>query len=450
MPTPNDGMKAEARRGLEWRKEYGRGGTAVGVARARDIANGANLPIETVRRMRSFFARHEVDKQGKGFSPGEEGYPSAGRIAWALWGGDPGQRWANSIVRREESEQSVREEIEVPRAALNVAVESEATFEMLAADDDKQKRRKWRMVANSGGVIENHPHWGNFAIDLDGLNIGRQRKPALRDHDPQRIVGHTYSITVTDDGLVAEGTFSDTPDGLEVASMLSDGFPWQASVYVPPKSIEALAEGDTAEVNGRTIQGPGHVFRKSSLREVTFTSLGADENTHAAALSAVPITVHAEFTARTQEVTMSEPVEQPDQVEVTEAADSDQNEAKPEMDASFSYDEGVTAERARIGALLSAASHEQRQLVNDLIESGASEAEGLKALLNDHRERSEERLTHQLNATPEPVGPETQEETDPATLFAADAELVAEFGTFEVYQAFTKAQNSGAVRGRGN
>lgn len=147
---------------------------------------------------------------------------------------------------------------------------------------------------------------------------------------------------------------------------------------------------------------------------------------------------------------MSEPVEQPDQVEVTEAADSDQNEAKPEMDASFSYDEGVTAERARIGALLSAASHEQRQLVNDLIESGASEAEGLKALLNDHRERSEERLTHQLNATPEPVGPETQEETDPATLFAADAELVAEFGTFEVYQAFTKAQNSGAVRGRGN
>ena len=91
MPVPTREMAEEARRGLEWRNEYGRGGTEVGVARARDIANRANLSEQTIGRMVSYFARHEVDKQGKGFSPGEEGYPSAGRIAWALWGGDPGQ-----------------------------------------------------------------------------------------------------------------------------------------------------------------------------------------------------------------------------------------------------------------------------------------------------------------------------------------------------------------------
>jgi hypothetical protein len=51
--------------------------------------------------MRSFFARHEVDKKGEGFTPDENGYPSAGRIAWALWGGDPGQSWANGIVKQE-------------------------------------------------------------------------------------------------------------------------------------------------------------------------------------------------------------------------------------------------------------------------------------------------------------------------------------------------------------
>ena len=50
--------------------------------------------------MHSYFSRHEVDKQGQGFSPGEEGYPSAGRIAWALWGGDPGQSWARSKVEQ--------------------------------------------------------------------------------------------------------------------------------------------------------------------------------------------------------------------------------------------------------------------------------------------------------------------------------------------------------------
>ena len=92
---PTESMAAEAERGLEWRQEFNRGGTEVGVARARDIKNRKNLSADTVRRMKSYFARHEVDKQGGGFSPGEDGYPSAGRIAWALWGGDPGQSWAN-------------------------------------------------------------------------------------------------------------------------------------------------------------------------------------------------------------------------------------------------------------------------------------------------------------------------------------------------------------------
>jgi hypothetical protein len=100
---PTASMRAEAQRGLDWRKEYGRGGTAVGIARARDIAGGKSLPLETVLRMRSFFARHEVDKKGKGFSPGEDGYPSNGRIAWALWGGDPGKSWADNIAKKNEN-----------------------------------------------------------------------------------------------------------------------------------------------------------------------------------------------------------------------------------------------------------------------------------------------------------------------------------------------------------
>jgi hypothetical protein len=93
-------MAAEAARGLEWRDEYNRGGTAVGVARARDISNRANLSASTIKRMVSYFARHEVDKKGKGFSPGTEGYPSPGRIAWALWGGNSGKSWAGQKSRQ--------------------------------------------------------------------------------------------------------------------------------------------------------------------------------------------------------------------------------------------------------------------------------------------------------------------------------------------------------------
>jgi hypothetical protein len=91
---PTEPMAEEAKRGLAWRAEFGRGGTEIGVARARDISNRKNLSPETINRMVSFFARHEVDKRAEGFRPGEDGYPSAGRIAWALWGGDPGKAWA--------------------------------------------------------------------------------------------------------------------------------------------------------------------------------------------------------------------------------------------------------------------------------------------------------------------------------------------------------------------
>ena len=96
---PSKGMVEEALKGLRWREEYNRGGTAVGVARARDISNGKNLSDDTVKRMHSYFSRHEVDKKGQGFQQGEDGFPSAGRIAWALWGGDAGQTWAADKVK---------------------------------------------------------------------------------------------------------------------------------------------------------------------------------------------------------------------------------------------------------------------------------------------------------------------------------------------------------------
>ncbi len=115
--TPTDGMVEEAKRGLEWRKEHGRGGTLVGVARARDISNRKELSISTVKRMYSFFSRHEVDKQAEGFSSGEDGYPSAGRIAWALWGGDAGFAFARRV---KESLDAVDEDSD--RAALSSSV----------------------------------------------------------------------------------------------------------------------------------------------------------------------------------------------------------------------------------------------------------------------------------------------------------------------------------------
>ena len=104
MSKPTQGMKEEARKGLEWRKEHGRGGTRVGLERANQIVNGENLSDETIKRMFSFFSRHEVDKKAEGFRPGEDGYPSNGRIAWALWGGDAGYSWSKTLVEQMKKE----------------------------------------------------------------------------------------------------------------------------------------------------------------------------------------------------------------------------------------------------------------------------------------------------------------------------------------------------------
>lgn len=94
------GMVDEARKGLEWREEHGRGGTQVGVTRANQIINDGKLTEETWRRVKAYFDRHQSDKEAEGWNPGEDGYPSAGRIAWALWGGDAGWTRAQKIVEQ--------------------------------------------------------------------------------------------------------------------------------------------------------------------------------------------------------------------------------------------------------------------------------------------------------------------------------------------------------------
>lgn len=132
MPVPNDAMVTEAQRGLDWRSEYGRGGTEIGVARARDIVNKRDLSMDTVRRMVSFFARHAGNKDAEGYSPGEDGYPSNGRIAHALWGGDAGMRWSNRLAEQEQKERGMAD---IQMRATGKVVEYRAEPDELSVGD---------------------------------------------------------------------------------------------------------------------------------------------------------------------------------------------------------------------------------------------------------------------------------------------------------------------------
>ena len=117
--TPPKGVQEAAQRALNWIAEghAGSGFTDVGRARAAQLARGDNVSEETIRRMRSYLARHEGDSRAEGFNAGEDGFPSPGRVAWDAWGGDPGKTWADSIVARLDREQ---EKNSCPRATQNV------------------------------------------------------------------------------------------------------------------------------------------------------------------------------------------------------------------------------------------------------------------------------------------------------------------------------------------
>jgi hypothetical protein len=96
---PTQKMAAAARRGLRLRDKFGRGGTAVGVRRAHQLADQNELDATDVKSMHSFFARHAVDKDTKSHQWNSNTDPSAGFIAWLLWGGDAGKSWADRKVQ---------------------------------------------------------------------------------------------------------------------------------------------------------------------------------------------------------------------------------------------------------------------------------------------------------------------------------------------------------------
>jgi len=164
---PTSGMQSAARRAIKL-KEQGKAkgaGTAVGWTRAGQLARGETLSLSTVKRMYSYFSRHEVDKKGKDWDNAES--PSNGKIMWLAWGGDAGFSWSRKIVNREKNMkkslevQEVIEEIkdmledvinpvdtviEIPEDALVKSVDSKPEDEEEEAEEyksDNEDEDKW-------------------------------------------------------------------------------------------------------------------------------------------------------------------------------------------------------------------------------------------------------------------------------------------------------------------
>jgi HK97 family phage prohead protease len=287
--SPPSGVREEAARGLAWRDEYGRGGTAVGVARARDLSNGTNISPDTAKRMASYFARHEVDKQGQGWSPGEDGFPSAGRIAWALWGGDPGQAWASKLTRQIEAadENDRSHTMNIERRSLAID-EVESAVPLLAvesrSEDDGTEREYVVGYAAKFGVLSLELE-GSFIERIDpgafGIVAERRgrRKPletrALWNHDanyPLARYPGTLSLKVDEIGLRYEFPVPDTSYGRDIAANIRAGIVRGSSFsFTVPSGGDSWAVEEGRSV--RTIQ------RIDSLLDVSPTTFPAYPDT---------------------------------------------------------------------------------------------------------------------------------------------------------------------------
>lgn len=119
-------------------------------------------------------------------------------------------------------------------------------------------------------------------VDLQGVKVPNQASPALRDHDSNRIVGHTTAIAVTAQRIKCEGVISGVgQDANDVGAMAANQYPWQMSLGADPTRVEYLERDETDTVNGRNVTGPAYVVRACVLGEVSFVSNGADGNTSA-------------------------------------------------------------------------------------------------------------------------------------------------------------------------
>ena len=307
---PTQGMKAAAQRGLDFRREHGRGGTAVGIARARDIVNGKNLSADTVKRMHSFFSRHEVNKKAEGFRPGEKGYPSNSKIANLLWGGSEGQSWSARIAKalreddradidfdeenddglsateRAEANMEEHEETEVEETAEEVVEaveeseieeaideefrldESEVIHRSMSFDDESVDvdGRRVRVALSSEAPVERS--FGTEILDhsedsIDLSFMASGRAPLLIDHDHTKVVGVIEDVSLEGRRLRATARFGKSELATDIFSDVENGI--RANISVGYR------------INKMDKDGKGH-YRATSWTplEVSFVAVPAD------------------------------------------------------------------------------------------------------------------------------------------------------------------------------
>jgi len=203
-----DGAKKQAQIGLDWSREYNRGGTSVGKNTANYLINNTIAAPRKVRHIAKYFPRHEVDLRTPANSrPGADGYPGAGLIAWKLWGGDAGRTWATKLVEamnRRDEQKALQIKAEAGALRVGDSVSWSSSGGTARGKITRIIRRGRLNVPDSSFVIT-----GTAEDPAALIRVYREQDGSWQPTD--RYVGHKFSTLTKIAGL--KDIFTDMPEG---------------------------------------------------------------------------------------------------------------------------------------------------------------------------------------------------------------------------------------------
>jgi hypothetical protein len=264
------------------------------------------------------------------------------------------------------------------------------------------KAKTFLITAYSGALLD-LGWYGKLIIDLQGIKA-EPKIPVLREHMRDRVVGFSKKAWVQEGNFLISGQFSQkTPDAQEVLDLGEEGYPWQASVGVWPMKVKVLdSETETALINGQEISGPVEIWVESAVREVSFVSLGADDQTAAIVLSRdTTVPVEIDLAIKTQEdVIMPITLAQVEQ-EAPELLTQIREQARTEGVTAGLLD-GTQAERDRVVQILRADGDGAVTL--EAVEQGLTVEAALGKLLRAEKLFRDQRLDRMMAEAPASLG----------------------------------------------
>lgn len=330
-----------------------------------------------------------------------------------------------------------------------------APVELVHDAKDPDKPKGFAITAYTGNVID-LGWWGRLIFDVSGMDT-KSKFPVLREHVRDRVVGVAARTWRDDSHLYIGGEFSkSTQDGQEVLKLAEEGFPWQASVGIWPKKVKVLdGEEQVETVNGIEVAGPIEIWQQSLVGEVSFVSLGADDQTAAIVLSDSGVRVHIEKPKpKIKENIMTE-------IAMDITLDRLSKDA-PALLADIrdqAHIAGVSAERKRVADIMAIDASQEAK--SNAIEQGLTVDQAYKLFFESEKKRNADALIQMQVQAPQPVGQiapaqTAQAQADIANLpveeraklsWDKDPALRTEFaGDFAVYLACEKAMNAGLVK----